>query len=391
MVSIGRALELILANVRETKRERVCINDSLGRVLAGDVFSDVDMPPFHKAAVDGYACRKEDLGCELVVLETVAAGQVPSYTVGKNQCTKIMTGAMIPEGANLVLMVEHTRKTDSGKVIFLGENSNFNIAHKAEEVMIGDKVLGSRTLIMPQHVPVLASVGCTNPLVFCKPKVAVISTGDELVEPHQTPPAGKIRNSNGYQLVAQLTAMGCEARYLGIIPDDEALTHQAIGSAIDQNDMVILSGGVSMGEFDFVPEVLKKNNVRLFFQKVAIKPGRPTVFGSTEKCYVFGLPGNPVSSFITFEVFAKPLLCQMMGYKFKPLILKLEMGVNYSRKIDDRTEFLPVQIVNGSEVVPVRYTGSAHIHALIAANALLQVPIGIGEIKKGEKVDVRPF
>jgi len=391
MISIETALELILGNVRETSKERVNINDALNRVLAEDVFSDVDMPPFNKAAVDGYACRKEDIGNELEVLGTISAGQVPFFSVGKNQCTKIMTGAMVPEGADVVLMVELTRKTDAGKITFDGEKTSSNIALKAEEVRVGDKIMEKGTLIKPQHIPVLASVGCVNPLVSQKPKVAVMSTGDELVEPSENPTPGKIRNSNSYQLVAQLIAMGCEARYMGIIPDDEAITDEVISAYLGRNDMIILTGGISMGEFDYVPAVLKKNNVEILFQKVAIKPGRPTIFGSTKDCYVFGLPGNPVSSFVTFEVFAKPLLYKMMGMTLKPLEVVLEMGVDFFRKKDDRPEFLPVQIVSSDKVIPVRYTGSAHVHALTYATGLMLISKGVQFVKKGSKVNVRPI
>ncbi len=391
MITLEKAVELVLNNVRVTKKERVSLNDALNRVLAEEVFSDVNMPPFNKAAVDGYACRKEDTEYELEVLETVAAGQLPTLPVGKNRCTKIMTGAMVPEGADVILMVEYTRETSDGKIVFEGKKTSANIAKKAEEVKEGEKIFDKGVLIKPHHIPVLASIGCANPLVYCKPRVAIMSTGDELVEPDQKPPFGKIRNSNGYQLVAQVSAMGCTPHYLGIIPDDQALTDKAISSALKQYDMVILTGGVSMGEFDFVPAILKKNKVDVSFQKVAIKPGRPTVFGSTKNCYVFGLPGNPVSSFITFELFAKPLLYKMMGLKSEPLEIKLEMGVDFSRKKDDRTEFLPVQIKNGSEVIPVRYTGSAHVHALIHADAIMQIQRGVEKIKKGDKVHVRPF
>lgn len=377
--------------MRETGKERINLSDALNRVLAEDIFSDVDMPPFNKAAVDGYACRTEDIGQELEVLETVAAGQLPKYPVGQSQCAKIMTGAMVPHGADVVLMVEYTRETSSGKIIFEGEKTSANIALKAEEVRVGDNIFKKGKLLKVQHIPVLASVGCTNPLVYCKPRVVIMSTGDELVEPDQKPPIGKIRNSNSYQLVAHVSEMGCEARYLGIIADDEASTDQAISSALSQSDMVILTGGVSMGEFDFVPEVMKKNKVRIMFQKVAIKPGRPTVFGSTDGCYIFGLPGNPVSSFITFEVIVKPLLYKMMGFESRPLEFMLKMGVDFYRKGDYRTEFLPVRIINGTEVIPVRYTGSAHVHALNDANAVIQIPEGVREIKKGDKVNVRPI
>jgi len=245
--------------------------------------------------------------------------------------------------------------------------------------------------ILPQHVAIFASVGCVNPLVACQPRVAILSTGDELVEPANVPGPGKIRNSNGFQLVAQVKAAHCIPNYMGIIPDDEDATDQAIGKALAENDMVILTGGVSMGDFDFVPKIMRKNKVDILFQKVAVKPGRPTVFGRTEKSYIFGLPGNPVSSFINFDVFAKPLLYKMMGFDWKARSLKLPMGIDFFRKKADRLEFLPVNIDENGRVVPVSYHGSAHIHAVCMADAIMTIPKGINEIKNGALINVRPI
>lgn len=391
MISFEKALETILSDVRETGTERVDFNEALYRVLAEDVFSDIDMPPFDKAAVDGYACRMEDLDKELEVLELIAAGEVPSKPVEKGQCTKIMTGAMVPAGADTVLMVEHTVETRPGYIRFNGKKTTRNIAYKAEDVKKGDLVWGKGLQILPQHVAIFASVGCVQPLVWKQPRVAILSTGDELVEPAQVPGSGKIRNSNGFQLIAQVRAAHCIPNYMGIIPDDEEATDRAISKALAENDMVILTGGVSMGDFDFVPKIMKKNKVEILFQKVAVKPGRPTVFGRTQGSYIFGLPGNPVSSFINFEMFAKPLLYKMMGYQWKARELELPMGVDFQRKKADRLEFLPVKIDASGHVMPVSYHGSAHIHAVCLADAIMTIPQGINEIKKGAPVHVRPI
>jgi len=391
MISFEEALNIILTDVRPTGTERVDFNDALFRVLAEDVFSDVDMPPFDKSAVDGYACRHGDLGRELEVLEIVAAGEIPITAVGEGQCTKLMTGAMIPEGADTVVMVEHTEEIRPGYIRFTGNKTSRNIAYKAEDVKKGDKVWGKGMQILPQHVAIFASVGCVNPLVARQPRVAILSTGDELVEPAQLPGPGKIRNSNGFQLIAQVKAAHCIPNYMGIIPDDEDATDRAISKALAENDMVILTGGVSMGDFDFVPKIMRKNKVDILFQKVAVKPGRPTVFGRTENSYIFGLPGNPVSSFINFEVFAKPLLYKMMGFDWKPRILELPMGIDFQRKKADRLEFLPVNIDEGGRVVPVSYHGSAHIHAVCMADGIMTILKGINEIKNGAFVNVRPI
>lgn len=391
MVSFEQALKIILSDVRLMDAERVGFRESLHRVLAEDVCSDVDMPPFDKAAMDGFACRREDLNMELEVLETIAAGDIATHPVGRGQCTRIMTGAMVPQGADTVIMVEHTEEFSPGRIRFTAEKTTANIAKKAEDVRIGERVIKKGTLVLPQHIAILASVGCVNPLVAKQPQVAILSTGDELVEPQNSPGNGKIRNSNGFQLAAQVSAAHCIPNYMGIVPDDEEATDRAISKALAENDVVILSGGVSMGDFDFVPKIMKKNKVDIRFQKVAVKPGRPTVFGRTEKAYIFGLPGNPVSSFINFETFVKPLLFEMMGHNYLARELLMPLAVDFRRKKADRREFLPVSIDDNGAVTPAQYHGSAHIHAVAMAQGLINIPKGVFEMVKGENVHVRPI
>lgn len=391
MISFEKALSIITSDVLTKDTERVDFRESLHRVLAEDVYSDVDMPPFDKAAMDGYACRSEDLGGELEMLEVIAAGDVPIHKIASGTCAKIMTGAMIPEGADTVIMVEQTRRTDEGKVVFTGKKTRPNIAKKGEDVRTGDLVWRKGMPILPQHIAILSAVGHTTPLVAQQPRVAVLSTGDELVEPALFPEEGKIRNSNGFQLAAQVSNAHCIPNYMGIIPDDETATDQAISKALAENDVVILSGGVSAGDFDFVPKIMRKNGVDILFQKVAVKPGRPTVFGRTKDTYIFGLPGNPVSSFINFEVFVKPLLMAMMGAEYTPVEQKLPMGVEFMRKKADRLEFLPVTLDAEGNVTPVSYHGSAHIHAIGLADGLMRIPKGVHEIKKGGLTYVRPI
>ena len=382
--------------------EKVLLNNSLGCVLAEDVKSDMNMPPFDKSAMDGYACKEADMANELEVVEVIPAGKIPEKTIGKNQCAKIMTGAMIPEGADCVIMVEHTEETGNNKIRYTkiipeinvceveSENKpNVNICYLGEDIETGNVVLEKGTLIKAQHIATMASVGSIEPLVYRKPKVAVIPTGDEIVEPHIKPNISQIRNSNGAQIVAQLKAMGIEANYFGIARDTENVTMDLIQKAYEENDVVLLTGGVSMGDFDLVPEILKSLKFELLFESIAVQPGKPTVFGKRGDKFCFGLPGNPVSSFVQFELLTKPLLYLLMGQKYKPFNFKLPLGKDYRRRKAERLSWVPAIFTQEGTVVPVEYHGSAHINGLGPADGIMAVPIGVTELKEGELINVR--
>jgi molybdopterin molybdotransferase len=347
------------------------------------------MPPFNKSAVDGYACRQEDLTEELEVLEVIKAGKAPKKVIGKKQCSKIMTGAPVPEGANTVIMVEDVEELGNGFIKYKKDKVKNNICAVGEDIEEGRVVLTKGTLIQPQHIAVMATAGCTKPLVYKKVKVAVISTGDELVEPDEKPSVSKIRNSNAYQLIAQAQKLGALTEYIGIALDTEESTRENITKAFQNNDVILLTGGVSMGDFDFVPQVLNELTVELKFKSIAVQPGRPTVFGTRDGQFIFGLPGNPVSSFVQFELLVKPLIYNLMGYNYKPIKIAIPIGEDYARKRSTRLSWLPVKINDQGEVIPISYHGSAHINALTVADGLISVPIGVTDLKKGDLVDVR--
>lgn len=389
MIEFEEALNTVKNISWEVGTEKVSLTESLHRVLAEDVRSDMQMPPFNKSAVDGYACRKEDLDQTLKVLETVAAGQMPMQKIGTGECSKIMTGAPIPEGADSVIMVEDTEAVDEKKIRYLKDKVKDNICYRGEDIQEDAVVLSLGTLIEPQHIAVLATVGCTEPRVYRKVRVAVISTGDELVEPDKVPKPSQIRNSNAAQLISQIKKFGGIADYVGIARDTEEDTRKMITRALEGNDVVLLSGGVSMGDYDHVPKVLKELDITLHFDSVAVQPGRPTVFGSRNRKFIFGLPGNPVSSFVQFELLVKPLLYKLTGLNFQPINWRMPMGTNYSRKKSSRLSWLPVKINEQGQVIPMEYHGSAHINALTEAHGLIAVPKGISQIKEGELTDVR--
>ena len=411
MIELKEALQIVLDAARLLGTERVDMDDALDRVLAEDVAADADMPPFDKAAMDGYACRREDLANALTVVETIPAGAVPAKTIGPNQCAKIMTGAVVPQGADCVIMVEQTQTLGSDSIRFAGEKTRDNICRKAEDIRCGQIVLRKGSRIGPQQIAILASFGYVRPLVARRPTVAVIASGDELVTPAQKPDLSQIRNSNSPQLSAQLRSMGVIAHDCGIVRDTEAEIDNALRAALAEHDAVIISGGVSAGDFDFVPAVLRRNNVRLLFEKIAVKPGKPTVFGVTDRAcvvsrasrprfegetpstqaYCFGLPGNPVSTFVMFELLVRPFLYRLMGHDYSPATVQMTLDESITRKDAERQGWIPVRLTSETTVRPVEYHGSAHSLALCEADGLISVEIGIANIAQAAPVRVRLF
>lgn len=388
MITFEEAYEIVMQSAKELGKEHVRLDEALGRILAQDATADLDMPPFDKSAVDGYACKKADLGHEIEVVEVIAAGAQPLKSIGTGECSQIMTGAMVPKGADTVIMVEDTVKLDNNKIRFTGEKTAANICYTAEDTRSGQLVLEHGTFLRPQELAVMATFGIANPLVYKKPVVGVISTGDELVEPDVIPRISQIRNSNSTQTIAQAIGAGASYRYFGIAKDTEQATREKIELALNNSDILILTGGVSMGEFDYVPKVLHDLGITIRFRSLAVQPGRPTVFGVKMDKYIFGLPGNPVSSFVQFELLVKPLIYKLMGHNYKPQALKLPMGETYTRKKTTRKTLMPVCIKEG-QVFPVEYHGSAHIHSFIYAHGILAIEIGKTELTKGDLVDVR--
>ena len=400
-LNFEKAYEIVIGSARRLGAERVAISDNgaLNRVLAEAVVSDIDMPPFNKSTMDGFACRRADLANELAITETIPAGSLPTKAIGPGQCARIMTGAVVPEGADCVIMVEYTENSGDNKIRFTGEHTADNICLKAEDIKKGDVVLQPGQIIKAQHIAVLASCGCVKPLVSLQPRVGIIATGDELVEPDKQPAACQIRNSNGFQLTAQAAGTGVIATNYGIAADTEETLDSMNKKAMSENDVVILSGGVSVGDYDFVRASLENNNVRLLFEKIAVRPGRPMVFGISdenrsepakdERIFCFGLPGNPVSTFIMFELFVKPFLFKMMGHNFRPVIVQMQLDKKITRKKTERDSWLPVFFTENGKAAKLEYHGSAHINALCQADGLLRIPAGTAQIEEGATVAVR--
>ena len=389
MLAFDKALKTVLNSAYLLSGEKVGITDSLNRVLAENIKSDIDMPPCDRAVMDGYACRREDLDKELSIVEVIPAGKKPNREIGPLQCAKIMTGAPMPKGADCVIMVEHTENPTHETVRIFGENTNDFIRYKGEDIHAGQVVLNKGILIKPQHIAALASAGYAEVLVSKRPKVGIIATGDELVEPHIKPETWQLRNSNSLQLKAQLESIGAAVIYYGIARDNIDEIDTVFKRAATENDLITVSGGVSMGDFDFVRNIFKKNNVKLLFEKIALKPGKPTVFGVREGLYCFGIPGNPVSTFTVTELLIKPFLYKLMGHEYSPLNIKLPLAETITRNDTKRLEWFPVRITNEGKLKPIDYHGSAHINSLSNADGLISMDFGIAELSKESFISIR--
>lgn len=387
MISFEKAFEIIMNSAFTPETESAELARSLGRVLACDIQSDTDMPPFNKSAMDGYACRRADLREALSIIEIIPAGCSPQKTVQKNECSKIMTGAIVPHGADCVVNVENTETIPGNKVVITDGNIPDNICYQGEDIKRGEVVLRAGTLILPQHIAVLANAGIRIVPVYRKPRISIITTGSELREPGAALPAGCIRNSNSYQLIGQVQRMFIDPEYLGIAGDTENSLNQLIQKALQENDVILMSGGVSMGDYDLVPAVLKANGVSLLFDRVAMQPGKPMTFGTKGKTTIFAFPGNPVSVFLSFEIMAKPFIYKLMGHEYSPQIYPFITGVDFQRKRSDRRAFVPVKIENG-KVFPVDFHGSAHVNALCFAEGFISFPVDVLKIEKGKIINV---
>ncbi len=387
MITLEEA-ELILGSIHvEPIVEEGFIHEALGRILAQDIESQIEMPPFDKSAMDGYALSSSDRSKQFKVVDTIAAGMVPTRQLKEGECAKIMTGGAVPHGADRVVKIEVTAE-EKGIMIITGEDSSRNICFRAEDVAIGDIVLKKGAKIRPQEIGVIASMGLSKLNLYRRPLVGIIATGSELADPGVPLKPTMIYDSNSYALAAQVTTMGALAHRAGIILDSREGIQAGIEGLLETCDLVLISGGVSMGDFDYVPSILEKLGFRLHIENVAVKPGKPTVFATRDHSMVFGVPGNPVSTFVIFEILIKPFLYRIMGHEFQPHVIPCTIDSGLKQKKAKRSAFFPVRCNRGSATL-LTYHGSAHIHALSLANGLVCLPRGEKEIPAGSIVNVR--
>lgn len=386
MLHPDAALKIINGLKLPNQTEEIPLDRALGRVPAAEILSPLESPPFDKAAMDGYALQADDSSPCFKVVETVAAGQVPRFTVNRGECARIMTGAMLPEGANKVIRVEYTREQEGLMTPTRPEPAG-NIIARGENLKKGDRVLEKR-ILAPQDIGILASLGIARIRVALPPRIGIMATGTELRAPGEPLQPGQIYNSNGPQLCAQVARLSCPHQDYGIISDDPPTLAETIRKGLEECDLLLLSGGVSMGTFDYVPGTLKKLGARILFHKLAVKPGKPALFARQGGSFAFGMPGNPVSSFIIFELLVKPFLFRWQGLDFRPQQRRARLGRSFQRKSGERVEYRPVKLVD-DEIVFLTYHGSAHLNALAEAGALLRIEQGITSLEEGEMLYVR--
>jgi len=394
MNPIEQILHIITENISPLPTEKVPLHKAVNRILRQDAIADIAMPPFNKSAMDGYACKQADLGKDLDMIEEIPAGSIGRKKIGNGQCARIMTGAPIPSGADTVFMLEDSSKLENDKVRCTNPKSKSNICLKGEDVHVGDVLLKKGTKLTARHLPILAAAGMQEIEVSMLPTIGILATGSELVEPNENPQEGQIRNTNSSQLVGQLSEMEIDAQYFGIIEDDKQEIRNAIEFAFKTCQVVLVTGGASNGDFDFIPQIIDEMGFDILVKKVAMKPGKPMTFskksknGEGEK-FCFGLSGNPASSLIQFEVFVKPFLYTLCGSSHIFTRRHMQITNTYKRKKSDRFEFVPVYIKeNGmAEVIP--FNGSAHITAFALADGLMEIEAGINEIPQNSFVYVR--
>jgi molybdopterin molybdotransferase len=400
MISVAEAVVIVVEKTERVGVERVPLEDSAGRVLAEDVFADTDLPPFDRAQMDGYALRSEDVRdapARLRVVGEAAAGRGWRGVVRAGEAVRIMTGAPLPAGADSVQQVELTRESEDGASVEVGratEPGQFYVP-RASEMRAGERVLRAGEEVNAARAAVLASFGYALVSVRRRPRVAVLATGTELVPVSEQPGEDQIRDSNTYSLAAYARLAGAEVERLPFASDDPELLRAEIEEAAARSDVLVLSGGVSMGRYDFTKAALHALDAELFFERVALRPGKPTVFArlaNERRTLVFGLPGNPVSVSVTFNLFARTAIRAMQGALAPALEEETALLARDARGAAERTSYLPAALSTDDAgrllAEPLKWGGSSDFVAFARATALAIVPAGVKTLEAGSVVRI---
>jgi len=398
MISVEEALKTILGGCRPLGLEKVDILEACGRVIGEDVFAPRDIPSAANSAMDGYALRSADTKgvhalkpVELRVTETIAAGSTPRKTVKDGQAARIMTGAVIPKGADAVVRREDTEEKGKTVLIRIAASQGLDVRFPGEDVKKGELVIRAGSVLRPGHIGMLAALGKAFVSVCQKPRVAILSTGDELVDIEIDPPPGKIVNSNSYSLAAQVLDCGGIPMMMGIGRDKKTELEEKFQIA-RRADVILSSGGVSVGDYDFVKDVMGDIGNAMHFWQVAMRPGKPLAFGAIDGVPLFGLPGNPVSVMVSFEQFVRPYLLKMQGHTriFRQTLtarsdqdMKKNTGVkNFMRALVYKKDDAYIARVTGEQ-------GSGILKSMVEANGFIVLDENVSFIKKGDKVIVQ--
>ncbi|MEP2667791.1 MAG: molybdopterin molybdotransferase MoeA [Cyclobacteriaceae bacterium] len=394
MVSVSEAQSIVERHLFSPSTEEVPVAEALNRVLAEPLLADRDFPPFHRVAMDGIAIQFDQLSKEHTTfeIEGIAPAGVPQKSLThSNNCIEVMTGAPLPANTDTVIRYEDLEIRDKKATIMTSEIiPNQNVHPQGQDAKAHQVLLKEGIQLSPSEIALIASVGKTHVRVKSKPKAVIISTGDELVDIDETPKAHQIRRSNSYALQAGLKSMGCEAT-LFHIRDEKAVIEKEMGEILDQFDLIILSGGVSKGKFDFIPEVLEQLGVSKHFHKVKQKPGKPFWFGSVGSKTVFALPGNPVSTYMCFYKYIQPWLRKSWGLNKETEYATLTTDYQFK---NDLTYFLQVNVVNELGILkayPITGGGSGDFANLKEVNAFMELPEEKTTFKKGEAYPIYYF
>jgi molybdopterin molybdotransferase len=396
VISLDEARQFVLEGCTVATSVTVPVDDARRLITASDLSAVGPIPPFDNTAMDGFALRSADVQVapvDLALVGTIAAGAAPDMEVGPGEAVRIMTGAPIPPGADAIVMVELTEVADDGGTVTVTTPVPIgnHIRPAGDDVTAGQLVIPAGTELTAAHLGVCASIGVFDIPVVPRPRVGVLSTGDELVDSSAPLEIGQIRDSNRHTLLALVRAMGADGVDLGLVADDETKIREALVAGAATCDAVITSGGVSMGDFDFVKKVLSEI-AEMRWMQVAIKPAKPLAFGTIDGTPIFGLPGNPVSSMVSFELFARPGIRKIMGHDEPiPTPVPGVAGADLPRGQDGKTHFARVLASRDSTgVLHVRLArgqGSHQLAAMASSNALAILPDGVG-IEAGDTVDL---
>lgn len=396
LTSIEEARHKVLAEASPLETELISLSEALGRVLAQEIVAPHPLPPFDNAGMDGYAVRAADLvdatpesPIALEIIDVIPAGRVSTRSVGPGQAAKIMTGAPIPGGADAVVQVEATEETEGRVLVREAVRPGRNIRRAGEDVAAGESVLAAGAVLGPPEIGLLAALGRSVVRVHRKPRVAILSTGSELVEVDRPLGPGQLHNSNAYSLQALCRQLGLEPVVLGIVPDDYQATRELVARGLE-HDVLLTSGGVSVGQFDFVKEVQDELGVERRLWGVAVKPGKPLSFGVRGRTLVFGLPGNPVSVMVSFELFVRPALLRLMGYRQTIRPTYRAIVAEDVANSDSRVFVVRVRAWREDDRWHVSSTGaqgSGILRSMVGANGLIFIPPGPGGVRAGDEVE----